>query len=290
MSTLKRQEPVGAGLRRIACTHVEAAIRCLTRQPGQASTAVQGVQAADAMLTLLEPELTRSMVRRDRGTVGRLLKGLNEMTRPGELLGRLEARHKKTPDAPALAEAVKSLRKRWSGQAGPNLTMNTKAGSFNPEIYRLVADMAELRGHTGAWPIDAVANDAPPRGLRRSYLKTRKLASQPTTLDHLQELVLAIRALDTQLAVIGKAAPTLIKAQRKLLSRAADGYAELHLDNALDRAIHQQQGTRSGKDSRDAKALSEDAAADLTQALAETPTAFMNRIGVYWSVWRRDLA
>lgn len=286
MSTLRRQESAGAGLQRLVCTKVETAIRCLTRQPGQSLSAVAAVREAEALLALLEPELPRPVVRRDRAILARLLEGLEEMTLPAQMLERLEKRYKKTPDDAAMATAVKALGKRWAAQSKSGLAMSSGKGSFNPAIYRLVADMAELRGHAGTWPIDDIRSDAPPRGLRRTYTKARKQADQATTARSLGGLITSIQQLEHQIGVISKASPTLLKAQRKLLHRAAEALTEVSLDDALDRAIAQELGTRAGSSARSLKTISQDASADLAQALAETPAAFSNRVQVYWSVWR----
>ena len=288
MSSLRQDEPVGIGLRRIACASIEQAIRCLTRQPGQVGDAVGKVRAAEAMLDLLEPDLPRAIARRDRAIMVRLTQGLEQMTQPERLLALLDSRHKKSPSDAELASAVKSLRKQWSGQSTPGLALSSKAGNFNPAIYRLVADMAELRGHAGTWPVDELPNDVPPRGLRRTYTRARKLAGQPTTAGSLDELLVCLDKLSDQLSVLSKPAPPIIKAQRKLITRAIEGFEQLYHEDQLNHAIQKQLGSRASSRAKDINALSEEAASNLTQALAETPTAFINRISVYWSVWKRS--
>lgn len=288
MTSLRRQEPLGPGLKRIACEATESAIRALTRQPGQAREAIASIHAAQAMLALLEPDLPNATARRDRAILDRLIDGLTEMTRPCLLLEQLDSRYKKAPDDSDLAQAVKALRKRWSSMSKPDMAMSSRAGNFNPAIYRLVADMAELRGHAGAWPVEDLPDDAPPRGLRRTYHKARRRAAQPTTADSLGELIHATTLLNHQLDVLSKTAPPMLKAQRKLITRAIDGYTQLHLESLLDHAIHQQLGKRETPATDDIRERSDAPAAALTQALAETPAAMTNRLNVYWSVWRRE--
>ncbi|MGB0768673.1 MAG: hypothetical protein ACPGYV_13310, partial [Phycisphaeraceae bacterium] len=188
MSTLRRQETPGQGLKRLACAHVETAIRSLTRQAGQAASAAEAIRAAEAVLALIEPDLPRPAIRRDRAITTRLRLGLVELTQPTRLGTLLDRDYKKTPPDPELAQAVKTLRKAYASNGVAASAMSSKAGSFNPAIYRLVADMAELRGHLGDWPADTLDADAPPRGLRRTYAKARKLAAQPITPDSLEAL------------------------------------------------------------------------------------------------------
>ena len=289
MSTLRRQEPTGPGLKRIACAQVETAIRCLTRQAGQGVAATQAIDHARAVLALIEPELPRPTVRRDRAILSRLSDGLAELTLPTLLTEQLERRYKKRPSDATLATAVKALRKRWASHNPSGAALSSKAGSFNPSIYRLVADMAELRGHLDSWPVNEVPSDLP-RGLRRTYLKARKLANEPITADTLGPLSDALTELASQLGVISKACPAMVKAHRKLLSRSADGLNDLQQSRALDKALRAELGKATSKALPTSKPIAAQAAAclgsDLADALAETPAAFMRRIQAYWSTWR----
>jgi len=288
MSTLRRQEPLGPGLKRLACAQIETAIRSLTRQAGQAQGAAAAMRGMGAVLALIEPELPRRAVRRDRAIVGRLNDGLDALTQPVRLRELLDRRYKKSPSDPALAGAVKAVRKRLPGKSRSGAAMNSKAGNFNPAIYRLVADMAELRGHAGEWQIDAIPSDAPPRGLRRTYLKARKLAHQPVSSETLAGLHETLPLLADQLGVMGKACPQMIKAQRKLITRAAEALDEMLLNDALDLSLRKEL-TGSTKALPKARPLAKRAAeafeTDLETALAETPAAFMNRMQAYWAAW-----
>ena len=293
MSTLRRQEPAGAGLKRIACAQVESAIRCLTRQAGQAVAAEQAIAQANAVLALIEPDLPRPTVRRDRAILARLGSGLTELTGPTHLAERLANNYKKTPSDAALASAVKALRKRWAKHTPSGSALSSKAGSFNPVIYRLVADMAELRGHLGGWPIDGTPNDQPPRGLRRTYNKARRLAAEPITQELLQALAQAAAELATQLGVISKACPGMLKAQRKLIARAAESMQDLIQDHALHAALRAELGKAASSSLPKRKPLTQQAAEPLSEldaALAETPAAFMKRVQAYWSAWRSESA
>lgn len=288
MSTLRRQEPVGTGLRRIACEAVEAGVRALTRQADQTGAATKAMREAAAVLALVGPDLPASNVRRDRALVDRLQDGLAEMDRPASLLARLDHYFKKPPADPALAGAVKALRKQYTSQSRNGQALNSRGGNFNPTIYRIVADMAELRGHVGEWPIDSIGDGLPP-GLRRTYTRARRLIASPADMSHLGELASAIQLISTQLDLLSKACPPMVKAQRKLLARSAEMLDALLADRALDALLRKQLGTRKpalpegapGPDQIEA-ALATDARA----ALAETPAAFSNRMAVYWSAWR----
>lgn len=294
MSSLRRQEPAGAGLKRIACAQVESAIRCLTRQAGQGVAAADAIDQARSVLALIELDLPRPTVRRDRALLASLSKGLTELTAPAVLSGQLAKRYKKTPSDAALGPAVKALRKRWSIKNPSGAALSSKAGNFNPAIYRLVADMAELRGRFGDWPIDSVPSDVLPRGLRRTYTRARKLAAEPVTADTIQPLAETLTELVTMLGLLNKACPAMVKAQRKLLSRAAEELVDLQTSRALDKALRAELGKDGSKALPTGKTLNtqfvDRLGTDLTDALAETPAAFVRRMQAYWNTWRGGLA
>ena len=293
MSTLRRQEPAGAGLKRIACAQVESAIRSLTRQAGQAIAAEQAIAQTNAVLALIEPDLPRPIGRRDKAILARLGGGLTELTDPAHLAERLASNYKKSPSDAALAAAVKNLRKRWAKHNPSGSALSSKAGSFNPVIYRLVADMAELRGHLGDWPIDGISSDQPPRGLRRTYSKARRLAAEPITPDSLKPLAEAATELAIQLGVISKACPGMLKAQRKLIARAAESLQDLIHDNVLHAALRAELGKAASSSLPKRKPLTQQTAGPLSElntAVTETPAAFMKRVQAYWSAWRSESA
>ena len=80
----------------------------------------------------------------------------------------------------------------------------------------------------------------------------------------------------------------MVKAQRKLITRVAEALDEMHLDDTLDQLLRKELGSAS-KALPKARPLAKRAAEafddDLAAALAETPTAFVNRMQVYWSAW-----
>jgi len=283
---------VGLGLRRIACTQAEAAIRCLTQQPGQANGSADKILGAQAALVLLELDLPRAVVRRDRGVMIRLRESLTQMHQPAVLLARLEARYKKSPSDKALASAVKALRKQWTSETSSELALNTAAGSFNPLIYRLVADMAELRGNIGYWPIENTPDNQPPRGLRRAYSRAQKRVVQPITREGLTDLIPRLALLEKQLSLVNKVCPGMIKPQRKLLSRAVEELDALREDDALDSVLRKELGKASSASLSRAEPIAKRSASvlvpDVTNAMAESPSAFIKRITVYWSAWRSD--
>lgn len=289
MATLKKQDKVGVGLKQIACAQVEAGVRALTRQADQADVAVQAIHEATAVLALLEPELPRATVRRDRALAERLRDGLDELARPAVILAGLKERYKKTPTDPALAAAVKALRKRCAAPSGVGTAMNSSRGNFNPAVYRLVADMAELRGHAGEWPVDQVDDAKLPAGLRRTYTRARRLAAQASDTQHFAELAEALKTLATQLGVLSKPCPPMVKAHRKLFNKAAESL-QLGLDElTVDQALREQIASKPDKPAKGALARPKTNAApsdELRAAFAESPAAFFNRMQVYWSAWR----
>lgn len=292
MSRLRRQDTPGPALRRIACEQVETAIRCLTRQAGQGLAASVAIQQTKSVLALIEPDLPRQNVRLARAILVRLSAGLEAMAQEALLLEQLNAQYKKSPADKELAAAVKSLRKRWSASDQSEAAMSSKAGSFNPGIYRLVADMAELRGHLDAWPIDAVASDSPPRGLRRTYAKARRLAKEPVAIDTAKSLVAVLQELADQFTILNKACPVMVKAQRKLITRAADVLAQEILSDRLNQALRQEIGKAATKVLPKPEPLADRVAevveGDLAAALAESPAALMKRMQGYWSAWGGD--
>ena len=294
MSTVRKQEHTGLGLKRIACAQVESAIRCLTRETGQSKAAKEAIDQARAILTLIEPDLPRTAARRDRTIINRLSQGLLPLHQPAMLAAQLDAQLRKNPSDPALASAAKTLRKRWAGTGKAGSAMNNKAGTFNPTIYRLVADMAELRGHLDAWPVENMPNDTPPRGLRRSYTRARKLIAEPIDVNTLPSVANAITELAIQLGLISKACPVMVKAQRKLVSRAANALQDLQESNQLNDALRAELSKANAKalPSSDAisKQIKDRIGSDLQDALAETPAAFMRRMQAYWSSWRASAA
>lgn len=286
MSTLKRQEAVGNGLRRIACQQVESAIRSLTRQPGQGAAALESIRGAQSALALIEPDLPRPAIRTNQALIGRLTDGLAELTGPHRLLELLDARHKKTPTDPQLAKSVKALRKRWSAASSNGSALSTGVGSFDPAIYRLVADMAELRGHIGEWPTQDIPDDAVPRGLRRAYAKARRLATPPINSDELKQLADALGVLDWQMGALSKACPPMLKAQRKLVTKAHAALRQQLADLDLDAALKAEAGEAAAQPVVSIESTADEAVNDLAPALAETPAAFSNRVQVYWQAWR----
>ena len=294
MSTLRRHENPGPGYQRIACDRVELAIRCLTRQAGQALAAADAIQQVDAILALIEPDLPRQGARRDRAILARLHEGLTKMAKPAGMLEQLNRRYKKAPADADLASAVKKLRKRWSSRDQSAAAMSSKAGSFNPAIYRLVADMAELRGHMDHWPIEAVPADVLPRGLRRTYTKAQRLAHEPVTEDLLVALIRVLDELVTQLSVFKKICPVMLKAQAKLVSRVADALRDELQSDLLDQALRDALGKAASKalpkPTPPAKRLSPCVQEDLAAALAESPAGFIKRMQAYWSTWQQDAA
>ncbi|MFN3168545.1 MAG: CHAD domain-containing protein [Phycisphaeraceae bacterium] len=291
MSTLKRQEPVGLGLRRIACEHIEAGVRALTRQVESDSRGPgESIRRASAVLALIQPALPRETARRAQGLFDQVAEALASIDRPAVLLGRLDTRFKKPPSDAALAGAVKALRKAWSSKTGGGRALNSRGGSFDPAVYRLVADMAELRGHAGEWPVDPIDDDAPPPGLRRAYARARRLAGDPIDRDPLPELADALTQLRDQLAALSKACPPMLKAQRKLIDRVTPALIEQHADAELDRALRERLDLPADSALPGGLATPERVdrwpIGDLRAALAETPQAFYNRVGAYWSAWR----
>lgn len=288
MAVLRRQDPVGLGLRRIACERVEAGVRALTRQADQPGEASSAIREASAVMMLLAPAMPAPITRRDHALASRLRLGLAELERPAALLSRLDARYAKPPADDKLAAAVKAVRKHWSAAGRGERTFNSHGGSFDPAIYRLVADMAELRGHLGDWPADSLGDDAPPPGLRRTYAAARRLADQPSDHDRLVGLTDSLQALAHQLSVLAKACPPMLKAQRKLIARSAEHLSARLIDLDLDRELAQAMNAEPRSAAQRSQPDDDPPINDLHAALAETPAAFDKRMRAYWSAWREN--
>lgn len=287
MSTLKRHESIDEGCHRLVCAAIESAINELTKNDGSPQNSADFLQEVDAAFALIEPALPRAAARRDRGLLSRTAREIDATLRPARLLKRLGKliQLDKTLPAPA-----KAYRKQLTRQAGTELSLNSPDRSFNPLVYRLVADLAELRGLVSTWPGMNLTEDQPPPGLRRSYTGARRLAQNPpTTPKDAERAAVAFSRLARQLAIVGRCSPALIKPQRKLIAKAASQLADhaidLRLRADLDTDTHREWAGPVLDATRDLPPVGLPAPL-LGSALAETPAAFARRFGVYWSHWQ----
>ena len=291
MSTLKRQDCIDEGCRRLVCESVEAAIRELTRKDGSAKAAAGAMRWAEAGVALIAPNLPREALRRDHRLLERVAVEIDAALRPDELLSRLDQAAKPCDavmdDAPA-----KAFRKALARRLGAGLSMNAPDRSFDPVVYRLVADLAELRGHVGQWPAMEMDPARPPAGLRRAYVAARRAAQLPPTAsaDQAERAAGDLQALGLQLFFLNRCCPDLLKPQRKLVlasARAMSQYAAgLRLADLLDTDEHRAWAQPVLKSLREQDAARQAAKLRGT-ALAETPGAFINRITAYWRYWRK---
>lgn len=289
MSTFKRSESNDLGCRRLLCEQVESAIGELTRKDGSARSAANALCRAEAALSLIEPALPRDIARRERGLLQRIETELREAIGPTRLLAALDKHVKiNKPQDPA----AKAYRKQLNRRAGTALSLSAPDRTFNPLVYRLVADLAELRGHIGTRPELDLAQDGPPPGLRRAYAAARRaVQSTATTPKDAGRTAAALDRVALQLAMVNRCAPTLLKPQRKLLAAAATDLRRhalsLQLLADLDTDAHRNWAEPI------LKAIVNDAPAPdpealLGSALAETPAGFARRLGVYWNAWRKS--
>lgn len=296
MSGFKRKEPVTVGARRIVCAELETAIQALSRPGKRDASAIAGnaLARASACLEQVAPMLTRETARQDRKRLARVRQTLDGARLGRQLAQRLD-KLLKQGGLDAAEPSAKALRKSLTRGVRGSVALQARGRSFDPMVYRLVAELAELRGRVGHWPEprEQAAKDPPPPGLIVCYRKARTLAgrskAQPETLDaagaSLSQMVLA-------LTLVAKACPALIKPQRALIAEAADATRRQALDAALAGAATELEAKGPlSKALRDAQQSSRADALRLVAdahayALAETPQAFAKRLGAYWSAWR----
>ncbi|XAM01124.1 CHAD domain-containing protein [Phycisphaeraceae bacterium D3-23] len=295
MSSFKRKESVSAASRRLVCAQLESAIQALSRDTKRdnASEADRAIAGARAALELAGPALPRDIVRRDRKRLDAIAKTLGQARLCRRLGNRLDKLIKRagldTDDA-----ALKQLRKQIAQHTEGNVALRTRGQRFDPMVYRLVAELAELRGHVGHWP-DAKADtpEAPPPGLAAVYRAARNAARKAD--DEAADITAAhrpIARLGESLTLISKCCPAMLKPQRAMLEASAKPLAALALDARLITSAGQDKSLADlAATLADAAQLDHaDAASKLADArhyaLAETPQAFTNRVGAYWIAWR----
>ncbi|MEM1355881.1 MAG: hypothetical protein AAGC44_04150 [Planctomycetota bacterium] len=288
MSPLKRQESIEDGCRRLVCESIETAIRELTRKDGSTRAAAESVRQADAGIALIESELPREVTRRDRRLLDRIAAEIASALRPGLLL--------KHYDKLAGAAGVsidsgqgKAFRKALARSQVAGLSMNAPNRSFDPIVYRLVADLAELRGQVGDWPVFEPDPARPPIGLRRAYTHARRDAQLvPAPAEHAAS---RLRTLELHLAFLNRCCPAMVKPHRKLIQAAAEQLDQRATRSALAEMLTSTEKSDWAKpllDKLNDPSGTEDTTKLLAQAFAESPAAFNNRIAAYWRSWRAD--
>ncbi|MFI4861803.1 MAG: hypothetical protein ACIAXF_14115 [Phycisphaerales bacterium JB063] len=295
MSSFKRKESVTAGSRRLVCAELESAIQALSRETKR-DNAAQAVQALDrgrAALELAGNALPRDILRRDR----KRFNAIGKTLRQARLCQRLSTRLDKLVRKAGLDTAdpaLKKLRKQLAEHTPSKVALRTRGQRFDPMVYRLVAELAELRGHVGLWPeAETDPPEPPPPGLSACYRAARNAARKAEQdPGQLAAAHPPVALLCDALTLVGKCCPAMIKPQRVILSAAAKPLHD-HVTNAqlIEAAGQDKSLTDLTAMLQEAAAPDyADAEASLAKArqfaLAETPQAFLNRIGAYWSAWR----
>jgi len=292
MSSFKRKEPLIAGARRMTCDHLEATIHALSRK-GQGAAALKSLLQTQASLMLVTSMLRDEDARRDQALLAEVLNTM-QAAQVGRLLKQrysdLLAQAGLSSDTPD----IKLLRSELLAGMPPNLSLNAKTGSFNPVVYRMVADLAELRGHTGHWPDGPDDLILSPPGLGHAYRLARRLLSKsdlaalgPTPMNRIAQ---TLTLLANQMACVAKTCAPMIKPHRKILLDAAQAAEQGMIDRTIDDLLK----SRPTDTPAPLVQALEDARAKnlalLAQSgalgLAEAPAAFDRRIGAYWQHWR----
>lgn len=293
MSSFKRRETVSAGARRQVCAELESAIQAMSRSAKRdpAASAGRAVERARAVTELIGPALPREVYRRDRKRLLAIGKTLAEARDGRRLVARLDALLKDAQADPADTLA-KTLRKQLTQRRRGALALQTRGQQFDPVVYRLVAELAELRGHVGHWP-DNDTGDAPPPGLGACYRAARRSADAALAdPEKLPAAGTAIALLADALDTLTKACPAMLKPQRGLLRDAADAADCVAMDPVLLASAKSLEGADDLANTlSEASALQwEPAMKRVAQArgyaLAETPQAFVRRASAYWQAWR----
>jgi hypothetical protein len=297
MSSFKRRESVCAGARRQVCAELETAIQAMSRSAKRdpAAQAGRAVSRARAVAELVGPALPREVYRRDRKRLTAIGKTLGEARAGRRLVARLDTLMK-AAGADAGDAAVKSLRKQLAQHRRGALALRTRGQQFDPVVYRLVAELAELRGHVGHWPETdrgpGTDDDTPPPGLAGCYRAARRAADAALAdPGKLPAAVSALALLADALDTLTKACPQMLKPQRGLLRDAADAADKVALDPVLLASAGKLEAADLTTALAEASALQWEPATQSVArarhfALAETPQAFVRRVSAYWQAWR----
>lgn len=298
MSSFKRRETVSAGARRQVCAELESAIQAMSRSAKRdpAASAGRAVERARAVTELVGPALPRDVYRRDRKRLLAIRKTLAEARDGRRLVARLDALLKDAQADPGDAVA-KALRKQLTQRRRGALALQTRGQQFDPVVYRLVAELAELRGHVGHWPdTDGESQDTgdgPPPGLGACYRAARRSADASLAdPEKLPAAGTAIALLADALGTLTKACPAMLKPQRGMLRDAADAADRTAVDPVLLASAKKLEGADGLTNTlSEASALQWDPAMKRVAqargyALAETPQAFVRRVSAYWQTWR----
>jgi len=300
MSTFKRKESVALGARRLVCSHLEESIHALS-QKGSAQGVRRPLMRAQAIMALVAPQFPAATVRRDRKLLEEVQRALDDACFPGQASACLQKLSPKTTsDTQSLTQCIKATRKRLTAQSGSSLSLNTRGKRLDPMVYRLVANLAQLRGHVGSWPDTAAPkpneenNAALPQGLIQSYRAAQRALDLPhDQADTFTKAASALNVLRDQLAAIGKCCPVMLKAQRSLIGEAATAASSAQFALSLQERLAADGEAKpliqplSVLVQKDIAAAQKALNTARHQALAETPAAFNRRLNTYWAHWRQ---
>lgn len=274
-TTIKRKDTVVKAVRRNAAVHLDAVITALTgTRDDRLAVAERELRRMVALIELVRRPLGAEVFQRERRVV---LRALKVVASNADVLKAAGLKSLAAADPPVAVDALLERMAVGSDQS----KAERKKTEPDPKVLRLLADLAEMRMRARYWHLPAGEFELVAPGLRASYLRVHKLAAGPAT-DTAAE---AWGTLADQLQGIERAWPALLTPLRKELRAAERKARRLATLTDLIEPVVDHETLRPRLDAELAE-LEKDASAHHARLLAETPAAFVKRIGAYWDVWR----
>ncbi|MGH7588508.1 MAG: CHAD domain-containing protein [Gemmatimonadota bacterium] len=294
-------EPPGPGLRRIAVEQIRAATLRLEECQPDPQEAIHDVRK--------RLKKVRAILRLARHEIGEVLyAGENARYRDlGRLLAPLRDSHTRLEAVRGLREHHRALLARDSFQGVENLLRVDRsrraAGFTDGEIRRqALSALREVERGPAAWPLDGCSFDALRPGLLRVYRQGRtrmKAACARPSPDRYHDWRKRAKYLGYQLRILEPAWPAVLTTTKKELHDMTALLGEAHDLSELEVAVRALEAPFSNGPQVELLsdlvagrcAVLHDRARTLGERVyAEEPEAFVDRIALYWSTWRRHEA
>lgn len=270
-TTFRRKDPVVKAVRRSAAAHLDGAIAALTGSRADREAARREVERLGSLLRLVQRPLGSAAVSRERRVLQRALQQLAPREAPGAAALRALAAAEPAVDVGVL------LQETFPEGEAPDRP------DPDPEVLRLLADLAEVRMRARYWHLPAGGFAVLAPGLSWAYRGALKAASAEPSCG----ASAAWRTLGDQVQLLERAWPEQLAPLRKSL-RAAQKRAEaLSAFAGLAEPVGDHPQLRPRLDAQTAR-LTAEARADRLRLLAESPAAFVKRLGAYWTAWRGE--
>ncbi|MEM8737750.1 MAG: hypothetical protein AAGG38_04640 [Planctomycetota bacterium] len=320
--TFKRKEPLVKAVRRGAVRHLNVVIEALTR-PGQSAKFGRELARLDALVQLFRGPLGPEVYRRESRVLTRAFQSIQPAGAIGqaEVASRLTALASEPPaipidgllETPASVTAERPQASDESKEPGGR----GKRGAPDPDRLRLMADLAEMRMRARYWHLPDGGFEQLSPGLRRSYNQAAKAAESLSTSgraappdgsgaagDAAAQVVpgavsgvipgvilgKAVVRLAVQIQSFERVWPDGLQVYPRELRGLADALRERAVLTQLPQCWEGHAQERELETRRQAAALEWDGTIRLASArlFAETPAAFVKRLGAYWAAWRGE--